>query len=214
MLKRPMCAIGLAVVVIIYLLLCVLRLPSPPGEEDVHEGQYISLTGQVTQKEYKNHQFVLHLEKVHLQNSSELSRKTYSIIAYFSEDPQLLLGSRASVTGKCLLFACAENEGQFDQARYQKINGVDFALTGTRVTAKGIRYHRWEETLYQCREHLKAVYDRCLPQKEAGILHALLLGDKTSLDQEVKELYTRAGIVHILSLSGVKTELLALLKHP
>ncbi len=37
--------------------------------------------------------------------------------------------------------------------------------------------------------------------KEAGIFQAIVLGDKTSLDEEVKLRYQMAGIVHILAIS-------------
>jgi hypothetical protein len=38
-----------------------------------------------------------------------------------------------------------------------------------------------------------------------GIIGAIILGDKTDLDSDIKELYSVSGIAHILAISGVKT---------
>ena len=41
--------------------------------------------------------------------------------------------------------------------------------------------------------------------KDGGVLSAMILGEKSGLDAEVKSLYQIAGISHILAISGVKT---------
>ena len=42
-----------------------------------------------------------------------------------------------------------------------------------------------------------------MDESEAGTLSAMVLGDKTGLDADVKDLYQAAGISHVLSLSGL-----------
>ena len=215
MLKRPMCLIGLAVVLVTYFLMCVLKVPALAERAGVKEKQHVCLTGQVTKKEVKNGKNTIYLKEVHFKETSEtseLSPGTYSIIAYLENDTQVRIGSTVVLEGTCRLFEKAENDGQFDAARYYEIHGIDFSVTQAQITAVGTKYGKWKELLHECREYLKSIYSRYLPEKEAGILYALLLGDKTSLDAEVKDLYMRAGIVHILSLSGVKMLLLALMK--
>lgn len=214
MLKRPMCLIGLAVVLIVYLFMHIIEQPALAERTGMQDGQYVLLTGQVSHKEIKNGKSVVYLKKATIQQPIELSHETYSIIAYPAEAVQVRLGSTIALEGKLRIFAPAENEGQFDAARYYEINGIDFSVTKAYIKAVSEDYDEWKEALYQCRERLKAVYTHHLPEKEAGILHALLLGDKSTLDEGIKDLYMRAGIVHILSLSGVKTELLALMQGP
>lgn len=60
-----------------------------------------------------------------------------------------------------------------------------------------------KEKLYQIREQTGQIYDNYLPEKEAGIMKALVLGDKTNLDSNIKDIYQNAGISHIISLSGL-----------
>ena len=41
--------------------------------------------------------------------------------------------------------------------------------------------------------------------RTAGIVSAMVLGDKSGLSDEVKQLYQENGIAHVLAISGVKT---------
>ena len=46
---------------------------------------------------------------------------------------------------------------------------------------------------------------RQLGKEKGGVLTAMLLGDRSAMDPEIKELYQVNGIAHILAISGVKT---------
>ena len=58
---------------------------------------------------------------------------------------------------------------------------------------------RWEKRVYEV-----------FPEQEGGILCDLLLGDRSALPDNVKDLYTRNGIAHILSISGLHISILGL----
>ena len=45
---------------------------------------------------------------------------------------------------------------------------------------------------------------------EAGAFEAIVLGDKTNLDPELKMRYQMGGIIHILAISGLHISLLGL----
>ena len=47
--------------------------------------------------------------------------------------------------------------------------------------------------------------EKIYPDEEAGILEAMLFGEKSELSGDIKELYQAAGISHVLVISGVKT---------
>lgn len=61
------------------------------------------------------------------------------------------------------------------------------------------------EKLFAFRRRLHDRLAKVFPEKEASVMQTLLLGEKEELDAEVKALYQRNGIAHILSISGVKT---------
>ena len=46
---------------------------------------------------------------------------------------------------------------------------------------------------------------REMGERDGSALAAILLGEKSGMDQEMKELYQVNGIGHILAISGVKT---------
>ena len=220
MLKRPMCLISLAFTIVIYLVLCIVP---PPEFKAAVDGQSIHISGQVYQKEFKNGKQILYLEHVIIQKSSqETSQSTsqdthqpYKAIVYLEEKqaaPSVKMGSAVALSGKLRLFSCAENDGQFDAYRYYQTLGIDFSVHAASISAIGEEYSEWRELLHQFREKMKAVYHKFLPEQEAGVLQALILGDKSELSAEIKDLYMQAGIAHILSLSGVKMLLLALMK--
>ncbi len=224
MLKRPMCLISLAFILVIYL---VLHIKPPPDFEaaalDRHD---IHISGQVYQKECKSNQQIIYLKQVILQNDNQAANQVvnqvsnqavtqpYRAIIYLKDErntSEVKMGSDISVYGKLRLFSPAENEGQFDALNYYKTLGIDFSVQSARITAAGEDYNAWREWLHQLRERMKEVYRTFLPEKEAGILQALILGDKSDLSADIKELYMQAGISHILSLSGVKTQMLVVM---
>ncbi len=66
------------------------------------------------------------------------------------------------------------------------------------------------ERLHRIKRRLCTVLDRCLSEENAGILKAMLLGDKGSLDPEIKSLYQVNGIIHVLSISGLHISILGM----
>jgi len=63
------------------------------------------------------------------------------------------------------------------------------------------------EMIYSLRDMLVASADRLLPQDEAAVAKALTVGSSVYLCRETKELFSAAGIAHILSVSGLHTAL-------
>jgi len=64
--------------------------------------------------------------------------------------------------------------------------------------------------LDEIRHQLSTSIESGLPDKQAGIMQAVLLGQKTELPSDIKQLYQQNGIGHLLAISGVKTQNLAI----
>ena len=47
--------------------------------------------------------------------------------------------------------------------------------------------------------------NRLAQKKKAGLYSSIVLGDKSSLDGDIKKLYQRNGIAHLLAISGLHT---------
>ncbi len=61
--------------------------------------------------------------------------------------------------------------------------------------------------LAQIREYTRLKLRRYLPDDYAGVTLGMLIGDKSELPEEYSENFTKAGIVHLFSVSGFHTSL-------
>ena len=93
-------------------------------------------------------------------------------------------------------------------ARYEKYRGLDFELTSAVIRHTEGRENFVKEYLVRFKYRLSNVYERLLDEDDAGIVKAMVLGDKNSLTGEIKGLYQRAGISHVLCISGLHISLL------
>lgn len=120
-----------------------------------------------------------------------------------------LYGRKISCTGSFEAFDGELNPGQFDADAYYKNEGY----TGI-LDAKDIRIVKEEESfspdiyLHRLNLAISEKYKKILGDKNAGSLSAMVLGDKSGLDEEIKELYQENSISHLLSISGLHISLL------
>lgn len=113
------------------------------------------------------------------------------------------MGETVLVNGQLRSFSHATNPGEFDVNEYYQIMGIEFALKKARIQAEDGKTNMLEEGLYRLQQYFGKVLEHHLPTKEASVMKAMLLGDKSGLDEETKELYQRNSIIHILSISGM-----------
>lgn len=126
------------------------------------------------------------------------------LLCYWEEDEEPAMGSYVVMEGKFRAFTHATNPGEFDSANYYHIMGKQGRLTGSRCLAKSRGCDRFRENLYRLKEYLALLLKASYPPKEAEIMRAMLLGEKGTLDTDIKSLYQQNGIIHILAISGVK----------
>jgi competence protein ComEC len=77
------------------------------------------------------------------------------------------------------------------------------------VTAPG---HVIDETAYAARQTARAVIDRDVGQfsaRSAGIVRAILIGDRTALEPDVEDRLQQAGTYHVVAISGGNIAILA-----
>ena len=67
-------------------------------------------------------------------------------------------------------------------------------------------------TAVRCRDNLLARFRASpLDPQTAAVLSALTLGYKTDLEAETTELFTRAGVIHVMALSGFNVGIIFLM---
>ena len=130
--------------------------------------------------------------------------------AVTGEEASLKIGQQIILDGTFSHFATATNPGEFDVQRYYAAKGIGGRVRKSQILAVGEKYSFLREKLYGFRQVLHDRLAEVFPAKEASVMQTLLLGEKEELDAEVKALYQKNGIAHILSISGLHITLLGM----
>ena len=130
--------------------------------------------------------------------------------AVTGEEESLKIGQQIILEGTFSHFATATNPGEFDVQRYYAAKGIGGRVRKSQILAVGEKYSFLKEKLYGFRQVLHDRLAEVFPAKEASVMQTLLLGEKEELDAEVKALYQKNGIAHILSISGLHITLLGM----
>lgn len=179
-------------------------------------GERVRLSGQVYQCRSYETQTVLWLKKISvsgMETGTVLPGNTLKdfCICYCEKTTAPPIGSVVCVEGVPDAFSSARNPGEFDAARYYWTQGVTFCLKNARLLSASKSHTPFRAALFWVRQYAGALLANYLPEREAGVLSAMLLGDKTSLDDGLRSLYGQSGIAHILAISGLHISLLGAL---
>ncbi len=117
-------------------------------------------------------------------------------------------GNLLKVTGIVYPFSSPSNPGQFDEKSYYKEQNIYYKMLSSDVSIQSRKENLWKKTLFVIRNRLSSVYQSCMGEKNAGVVCAMLLGEKSLLDADVKSLYQLNGIGHILAISGLHVSVL------
>jgi predicted membrane metal-binding protein len=131
------------------------------------------------------------------------------VLCYMKQDDMPPMGSYVVMKGTFYAFTHATNPGEFDSAEYYRILDQQGRVMQAECTSRSSGYDGFREKLYQVREYLSLLLDACYDEQDASVMKAMLLGEKGTLNQDIKALYQQNGIIHILAISGVYTLSLA-----
>ena len=186
-----------------------------PVDYEPHRNRRVCLTGTVAGLEpaLENDEVIwrLTLANVNLESSGAAGsgsgtlplERRGRVLCVLDCRPDLDMSARVRVRGSLTPFRFARNEGEFDSRLYYHILRTAFSLRDVRIEASSSPTDHLAASLYRLKRHLAAVIDLVFPDRTAPALQAILLGEKGLLGSETKDLYQGAGIIHILSISGV-----------
>jgi len=134
----------------------------------------------------------------------QIASKVSVTLFWKGEDrPSLLYGDRVHITGAG---RAPENFDDFDYRGYLARQGifatmlVDSPSDMLRLGIGGSRIMRLGDSI---RQRLLSRIDALLPSEEAGLAHGLLFGEKGMMSREVEDAFRRAGLMHLLAVSGL-----------
>ena len=205
--KRP-----LATVCLLFLILQGILLNLRGGQSLVEvpassiflqeEGSYVQLTGQVYDKRTTENTQILFLK--------DKSNTNQKLIVYDSNFTKISIGQTICLEGTVQHFDTARNEGNFNQALYYAKDHIYGSIYCESVKAIDGKESILKERLYQIKIAWKEMLIQTMGEEKGNILSAMLLGEKSEMDAEIKELYQKNGIGHILAISGLHISFIGL----
>ena len=112
-------------------------------------------------------------------------------------------GSKIQIKAKMEVPKGPRNSGLFDYRKYlMEKNVYIIADSENIVYLQKENIFIIERLSHFIRDKVREFTELTLKPKEAGILNALIIGDKSGIDENLQECYKKAGIVHILVVSG------------
>lgn len=165
----------------------------------------IVVRGKVHKKEMKTEQCLYYLTDTQVLVGDHVY-PGYGILVSSSK-MHMQPGNLLKVSGRYAPFQSSRNEGNFNEKQYYQSKKIEFRLYEEEMICLSEKENTYAVFLENLRQKLKNAYLQCMSEENAGLMAALTLGDKSVLDQEVKQLYQQAGISHILAISGLHVSL-------
>lgn len=122
----------------------------------------------------------------------------------------LCVGQVVRVRGEAQPFSRARNPGEFDTRAYYEALGLDCKLSGEELEILDSGKSPLLEGLRRAKVWAKGILYRFTGEEDAGILAAAVLGDKSGISKEIKSLYQKNGIAHLLAISGLHMSFIGL----
>lgn len=127
------------------------------------------------------------------------------------------IGESVRVWGEFTAFQPASNPGAFDYAAYyrgEKLVWRVFARSVRNIDGKSYGLSRPVDGLANMLWHVRGwASDRLkllAGEEDGGIFAAMLLGEKGSMSEEIRDLYQKNGIAHLLAVSGLHLSLVSM----
>lgn len=214
--KRPMCF----ACVFLMLFLCILDLAGIPlirgNPLPAEVREYIEahpsavICGEVQRCQDTEYSLSVYLKQVYLAYRSEkIPIRNIRVFLNEKSEEDLRTGMIIQVRGELERVSAPRNPGEFDSQQYYACQGIYYFLKNGIIQKKSRSYSRYGQFLTDLRERITGILEEAAGE-DAGIYQAMLLGEKSSLDEEVKLRYQMAGMVHILAISGLHISVLGM----
>ena len=118
-------------------------------------------------------------------------------------------GDEVNVIVRLKDFNVPTNEGQFNSRKYYTSLGFYYCADMSDMVEieAGSSYI---SSIYRFADSVKNIYKNSYSEQNAGIMQSIVLGDRSGLDDDVKRMYQKNGISHILAISALHVSLVGM----
>ena len=192
---------------------CSVSLNGVSPDEGLLKKRYVSFYGRITMADEKENSYAVEIGSCRLTGDTEAAdsgpgRHLQGVLVYVDKDVgrKLYAGACISGRGRITLPERAANPGQFDARRYQASKGICYIIfpDELKTVREAPLFRRQVEDF---RRHVRRVFDSLFDETGAGLLDAMILGDRSCIEADTRDIYRKLGIVHILAISGMHLSL-------
>lgn len=175
------------------------------AEQYAKEQEYIKVQGRIYWKEQKKEQFIYYLNNAGII----AGKKSYPCgrIQVYSSKDAYQIGSCLQVEGQYEAFALPRNEGNFNEKQYYYSKNINLRIKAyqeQQIDGHTDIYRVW---LLKVRRQMEQVFQCNMSERTWGIMANMVLGSRNLAEPEIKALYQKAGISHVLAVSGLHVSL-------
>ncbi len=134
------------------------------------------------------------------------------VTVYGADGPEITYGDQVRFQSRIRRITNFKNPGRFDYERYmafQKVFGMAYTdAAGLQVLSRN-EINGWRPAVERIRDKIGEQIDRSGHGRQIGVLKALVIGRRTDLDPAVRATFARAGVSHLLAISGLHVGIVA-----
>ncbi|MCR5195685.1 MAG: DNA internalization-related competence protein ComEC/Rec2 [Pseudobutyrivibrio sp.] len=171
-------------------------------------GQKVTAFGTVIQKEIKSDYYLYSVDDATVYTNTGKLHKTSFI--FKTDSNSIPINSKLNISGLVKHFSKARNDGAFDMEKYYFSKGLFFELENAEIKACKKSDIGVCEFLQAVRTEIIAIYEQYLTGEEAGFLSSVVMGERGGLENELKELFQRVGVAHVLAVSGLHVSVICM----
>jgi competence protein ComEC len=190
--------------------------PRLPANHILHETdtQRWNITGQVAsipQKVRNRARFHLQVTALDSDGQTRIASGKLRVTAV-GKIPDLSIGDWVQFNSRIRSLSNFKNPGGFDYKQYMAFKGIRATayISGDRLVVldrhpvKGLR-----QLIENIRSRYAGLIDKSGPAQAQGVLKALIIGDRSEISPETRQAFARAGVGHLLAISGLHIGIVA-----
>ena len=214
MIRRPMCLLCFLMMLVLgiaYLagIPLIRGNPLPASVQSwikAHPGSEIC--GEVEQYENTEFSQSVYLKKTYLIYHSK-KFPINNVRGFLKKKEELKPGMQIFVKGILKEVEGPTNPGGFDSSQYYACRHIYYFMKKAVLLKKTSTYSGYHQAMLMVKEKCRQILENTAG-KDAPVFEAIVLGEKTGLDPEIRMRYQLAGIVHILAISGLHISILGM----
>lgn len=187
-----------------------LSISKTPIESYIDEGGSVSIKGRIEDITDSESGYVLYIKTSYIEGRDYSYSGRLKIKACYVEDEIYKIDDIVSINGDIRSNDEVLNYGQMDFLEYNKSLGISFSVDIDDITIDKRPYISIRNNIYMLRHRFKEAFGKIYSEEDRALVMAMVIGDKSSLADRTSILYRKAGITHIMAISGLHVSLVGL----